>query len=94
MRKLNKNDLFEKIADSTHVSKRDVREVLDKTFDIIENSILKGEEVNITNFGVFTPKKRVAREGTHPKTHKRMMIKSANTVIFRASKTLKAKLNK
>lgn len=94
MGKLNKKDLFEQIAESEHISKKEAKAAVEKVFSLIENSLLEGEEVNITNFGVFTPKKRANRVGGHPKTHERMSIEGSTTVVFRTSKALKAKLNK
>lgn len=94
MAKLNKNDLFELVSVSENLSKKDAKAAIDKTFELIEEALLKGEEVNITNFGVLAPKKRVSRKGTHPKTHEILVLKGGKTVVFRPSKTLKEKLNK
>ena len=94
MKKVNKKDLVETVADEGHLSKRDARVAVDIVFDLIEQSLLDGQEVNISNFGVFTPVKRHQRVGTHPKTHKHMEIKEKNSVSFRLSRSLKRKINK
>lgn len=94
MNKLNKRDLIEMVAEKAHLSKKDAKDALDTAFDLMEASLLKGEEVNITNFGVFTPKVRASRDGTHPKKHTRITIREAKTISFRLSKGLKTKLNK
>lgn len=93
MKKLNKRDLIEMVAEKAHLSKKDSRDAIETTFELIEKAILKGEEVNITNFGVFTPKTRASREGTHPKKHTKIQIESTRSVTFRLSKSLKEKLN-
>lgn len=93
MKKLNKRDLVQIIADEGHLSKKDARIALDICFARMEEALLKGQEVNITNFGVFTPKTRQSRDGTHPKKHTRITIKETRSVSFRLSKALKAKLN-
>ena len=93
MKKLNKRDLVQIIADEGHLSKKDARVALDLCFDLMEKALLDGQEVNITNFGVFTPKTRQSRDGTHPKKHTRITIKETRSVSFRLSKALKAKLN-
>lgn len=93
MKKLNRRDLVELVANEKNLSKKEARELIDVTFNFIEKAILNGEEVNITNFGCFIPKQRKAREGTHPKAHNRIVIKSARTVNFKLSKNLKDKLN-
>ncbi|HNX16154.1 MAG TPA: HU family DNA-binding protein [Bacilli bacterium] len=94
MNKLNKRDLVEIVAEKAHLSKKDAQAALDVSFKLVEKAVLKGEEVNISNFGVFSPKTRKSREGTHPKKHNRILIEESKTVVFRPSKSLKAKLNK
>lgn len=94
MKKLNKNDILEVVSEKTMISKNEVREVLETAIDLIEEALLKNREVNITNFGVLTPKTRMERVGTHPKLHNQIKIESTTVVTFRMSKSLKARLNK
>ena len=94
MQKLNKRDLVEQVSEKAHISKKDADNAIDVAFDLIEKALLEGREVNITNFGVFTPKTRKRREGTDPKKHTRIVIKESQTVAFRLSKSLKSKINK
>ena len=93
MQKINRKDLVEVVAEEGHLSKKDSRVAIDLVFDLIEKSMMNGQEVNITNFGVFTPKTRQQRDGTDPKTHQRITIKETNSVVFRPCKYLKGKLN-
>lgn len=93
MKKLNKRDLIEMVAEKAHLSKKDSRDALETAFELMEQALLKGEEVNITNFGVFTPKTRASRDGTHPKKHTRIKIEQSRSITFRLSKSLKEKLN-
>ena len=93
MKKLNRVDLVEIVSEEGHFSKREAREAIDIVFNHIEKAILEGQEVNITNFGVFTPKTRQSRDGTHPKQHTRIKIAESRSVSFRLSKALKGKLN-
>ena len=94
MSKLNKNDLVEIVSEEGHLSKKDARTAVDIVFDNIEQALLKGQEVNITNFGVFTPTQRQERIGTDPKKHTQITIKARKSVVCRLSKELKAKINK
>ena len=94
MKKINRKDLVQVISDEGHLSKKDARIAIDLAFGLIEQSLLNGQEVNVTNFGVFTPKTRQSRDGTHPKKHTRITIQETRSVSFRLSKQLKEKLNK
>lgn len=93
MTKLNKNELIELVSERARLSKRDAREAIENFLDLIENALLNGQEVNLTNFGVLEPRAREGRVGTHPKEHTTIEIKPSKTITFRVSKSLKAKLN-
>ena len=75
MKKVNRKDLVEAVAEECRLSRREARKAIDVTFGLIEKCILEGKDVNVTNFGVFVPKTRQARDGTHPKNHNRIVIK-------------------
>jgi len=94
MKKFNRKDLVEIVAEEGHFSKKEAREAIDLVFDLIKKSLLEGKEVNITNFGVFTPKVHQPRNGTHPKSHNIIKIDETRSVSFRLSKNLKHKMNK
>ena len=92
--KLNKNEIIEIVSEAAKVSKKDAKAVIDETFNLIAEALIKGEEVNIKNFGVFVPKKRKPRVGTHPGKHDLITIPETNTVFLRLAQSLKDKLNK
>ena len=93
MKKLNRKDLVELVSEEGHLSKKEARTAVDIVFDHIAEALVNGQEVNITNFGVFSPKERKQREGTDPKSHKRIVIKKKRSVTFRLSKQLKGDIN-
>ena len=93
MSKFNKRDLIEQVSEKAHLTKKDATNAIEAAFDLIEASLLEGNEVNISNFGVFTPKTRKRREGTDPKKHTRIVIDENVSITFRVSKSLKEKLN-
>lgn len=93
MKKLNRKDLVELVSEEGHLSKKEARTAVDIVFDHIAEALVNGQEVNITNFGVFSPKVRKQREGTDPKSHKRIVIKKKRSVTFRLSKQLKGDIN-
>ena len=90
---MNKTDLVVAITEKTDLSKVDVELVIDEFLNLIEENIIDGEEVKISNFGVFYKKARLARKGTNPSDGSIITIPANNTVGFRPSKMLKEKLN-
>lgn len=93
MKKLNKIELIDVVAEKCYLSKKDSKDAIETALDVMEKALLDGKEVNLSNFGVFTPCVRKSRVGTDPSTHEIITIKEKKTVVFKPSKTLKAKLN-
>lgn len=93
MKKLNKNNLIDIVSEKLMMNKKEVREVVETLLEIIEETLVNNREVNLTNFGVFTPKVRMPRVGTHPKLHNTIDIASTKVVTFRMAKSLKARIN-
>ena len=91
---MNKADLILAVSEKTDYPKQDVELIVDEIFGTIEKKIIKNEEVKLANFGVFYKKSRLARKGTNPSTGEALVIPANNTVGFRPSKIIKAKLNK
>ena len=63
MAKLNKNEIIEIVSEKTFVTKKEVREIIDETLSLISLALEAGNEVNLTNFGTFVPKKRAGKKG-------------------------------
>ena len=94
MKKLNKNEIIDLVAEKNHLSKNDAKAAVDTTFELICEALLKGESVNIKNFCVFEPKTKAGRKGTHPKMHTALEIKPKKTVAIHLAKEFKEKINK
>ncbi len=93
MEKLNKNEIIEIVSEAVHVSKVDTKKIIDATFELIQDTLLDGQSVNIKNFCVFEPKTKSGRKGTHPKKHTQIDIKPKNTVTIHLAREFKDKLN-
>ena len=91
---MNKAELVLAVSEKTDYPKLDVEMIVDDFLDLIEQKVVKGEEVKISNFGVFYKKERLARKGTNPSNGAPIVIPANSTVGFRPSKSLKAKVNR
>ncbi|HQP10216.1 MAG TPA: HU family DNA-binding protein, partial [Candidatus Omnitrophota bacterium] len=65
---MTKKDIVLKITDMTGIKQVDVKKVVQSTFDVIIESLLRSEKVELRNFGVFKIKERRARFGRNPRT--------------------------
>ena len=90
---MNKAELVELVSDRAELSKKDAEAAVDAVFDVIVGAVVKGEEVKLSGFGIFSKKARAAREGTNPSNQAKIQIPASNTVAFKVSKAFKEKLN-
>ena len=94
MKKINKLDLIEAVAEEAHLSKKDAAAAIAVTFDTIKENLLNNTEINISNFGSFVPITKQSRKGTDPTSHKAITISEKKSVTFKASRIFKEELNK
>lgn len=86
---MNKQQLIEKIAAETKMSKTQAETVLNACFDNIKKAVKKGDDVKLVGFGTFTKAKRKARTGRNPQTGKEIKIPAAWAPKFRAGSEFK-----
>lgn len=95
MANLTKRDLVVRISDETGVVQNQVFDVIQKTLDYITESLAKGEDVELRNFGVFEvrlTKPRVGRNPTQPGS--RYEIPERAAVKFKMGKIMRQKVSK
>ena len=93
MENLTKRDLVVRISDETNLVQQDVLKVIQLTLDHVKESLLKGNAVQLRNFGVFEIKIRKARVGRNPnKPETDVPIPARAVVKFKAGKEMKAEL--
>ncbi len=75
------------------ISQKAVREVVQQTLDHIADALIKRQNVELRNFGVFEVQVRKARIGRNPNRPEKDVLIPARAVIkFKAGKELKARL--
>jgi nucleoid DNA-binding protein len=86
---MTKNDLIEKVAKKSNLTKRAASDSVNATFNLIRDSLIRGEKVVITGFGTFVVRSRAARRGRNPQTGQAIQIPQKKTPGFIAGKTIK-----
>ncbi|MCK5161789.1 MAG: integration host factor subunit beta, partial [Candidatus Aureabacteria bacterium] len=82
MANLTKRELAIRISKKTGISQIAVKEVIQKTLDYIVESLQKGQNVELRNFGVFTVKNRKARTGRNPNKPQEVVTIPAKKVAY------------
>ena len=91
---MNKTELIAAVAQKAGLTKKDAERVVCATFDTITESLVKGEKVQLSGFGIFEVKEREARVGRNPRTKESIQIPATKSPAFKASKTLKDEVAK
>ena len=86
---MNKTELVAAVAAKTGLTKKDAERVVSAAVETIADSLIKGEKVQISGFGIFEAKQREARVGRNPRTKEAIQIPATRLPVFKASSTLK-----
>lgn len=90
---MTKRELVVRIAKETKINQQEVTTVVQKTLDHITESLVKGENIEFRDFGVFEIVTRKSRIGRNPnKPENAVIIPERKMVKFKAGKEMKARL--
>ena len=65
---MNKAELIASMAEKCQLTKKDTEKALKAFMDIVQETLAKGEKVQLVGFGTFEVKERAARIGRNPRT--------------------------
>ena len=85
----NKADIIEEVASSTGLTKKDATVAVEAVFNKIQETLAKGEKVQLIGFGNFEVRERAARKGRNPQTGAEIEIPASKVPAFKAGKALK-----
>lgn len=86
---MNKTELVTLLAERTGLSKKSAEEMLNTTLDIITETLVEGEKVQLVGFGSFEVRERAPRIGRNPRTKEAVNIPASRAVQFKSGKALK-----
>ena len=90
---MNKSDVIAEIAAKTGSTKKDAEATLNAFVDVVTESLVKGDKVQLVGFGSFEVRKRAARKGRNPQTKEEIKIPASKAPVFKAGKALKDLVN-
>ena len=87
---MTKRDLVVRIAEETGLIQQDVYTVIQKTLDYIVDGLVKGDNIEFRNFGVFEVRERKQRIGRNPNRPEQVVtIPHRKVVKFKPGKVMK-----
>jgi len=91
---LSKTDIAKQVTKTNLLTSKESWKVIEEIFQIIEESLLLGEEVSIVGFGKFFLYEHSPRPVRNPKTLEPMTLMPYKSVKFKPSDKLKKRLKK
>ena len=90
---MNKADLVKRLSDQAGIPKVRAAQHINILVGAIEEALVAGEKVTISDFGTFTVSKRREFTGHNPKNGSEIQVPARHIPVFRAGKGLKEALN-
>jgi integration host factor subunit alpha len=90
---LTKDDLIQTLYDQAGFSKHKARDVIETLFESIKKTLESGEDVLISGFGKFSPRRKASRKGRNPATGEQLPLRARTVVTFRWSGVMRDRIN-
>jgi integration host factor subunit beta len=87
-----KKEIVKQISDDTGLTQLKTKEIVQKTFDAIMETLLSEGRIELRNFGVFEVKRRKARKARNPRTGSRVDVPPKSVVTFKPGKEMEEKI--
>ena len=90
---LTRADLCEAVHEEVGLSRHECSAMVERTLELIVESLERGEAVKLSGFGVFQVREKRARMGRNPKTGEPAAINPRRVISFRASQIMKSRVH-
>ena len=91
---MTKKEIVKEISEKLGLTQLKTKEIVQRTFDAIVDTLLSERRIELRNFGVFEVKRRKARKARNPRTGESVQVESKNVVVFKAGKEMEERVRK
>lgn len=91
-RVVTKKEIVKAISDEIGMTQLKTKEIVQKTFDAIVETLIEEKRIELRNFGVFEVKKRAARKARNPRTGDKVFVPEKYVVTFKPGKEMEEKV--
>ena len=89
-----KKEIVKQISEKLGLTQLRTKEIVQKTFDAIIETLLTEHRIELRNFGVFEVKRRKARKARNPRTGERVDVDPKNVVTFKPGKEMEERVRR
>ena len=90
---MTKKEIVKTIAEDLGLTQLKVKEIVQRTFDSIIDTLVEEERIELRNFGVFEVKKRKARKARNPRTGEKVSVPEKFVVTFKPGKEMEERVH-
>jgi len=90
---MTKAELVAIVSDKCSFSRQESVQIVDQVFQILKETMERGEKVKISGFGNFITREKRARKGRNPKTGVNLTISARRVLTFKPSAILRKAVN-
>jgi len=87
-----KKEIVKTISDEIGLTQLKTKEIVQKTFDAIVETLVDERRIELRNFGVFEVKKRAARKARNPRTGAKVYVAEKFVVTFKPGKEMEERV--
>ena len=89
---MTKKEIVKQISEKLGLTQLKTKEIVQKTFDAIVETLLEERRIELRNFGVFEVKRRKPRKARNPRTGERVDVEAKNVVTFKPGKEMEERV--
>ena len=90
---MTKAEIVSIVSDKCSFSRQESVQIVDQVFQILKETLEKGEKIKISGFGNFITREKRARKGRNPKTGVNLTISARRVLTFKPSQKLRKVVN-
>ncbi len=89
---MTKKEIVKTISEEIGLTQLKTKEIVQKTFDAIIETLVEEKRIELRNFGVFEVKRRAARKARNPRTGQRVDVPEKFVVTFKPGKEMEERV--
>ncbi len=89
---MTKKEIVKAISEEIGLTQLKTKEIVQKTFDAIVETLVREERIELRNFGVFEVKKRAARKARNPRSGDPVEVPAKYVVTFKPGKEMEERV--
>ena len=91
---MTKKEIVKTISEEIGLTQLKTKEIVQKTFDAIVDTLCEEGRIELRNFGVFEVKKRAARKARNPRTGDKVFVQEKYVVTFKPGKEMEQRVRR